>query len=86
MHASVITSKGQTTIPREVRDALGVEPGDRIVYEVVGDCVRIRSARALVEDLNGILSREGRPAVDLDAAREAFQTYMALRAHGSGDE
>lgn len=29
-----ITAKGQTTVPREVREALGVAPGDLIAWEV----------------------------------------------------
>jgi AbrB family looped-hinge helix DNA binding protein len=29
-----VTSKGQTTIPKEVRKALGLKPGDLILWEV----------------------------------------------------
>lgn len=32
-----VTVKGQTTIPREVRAALHVVPGDLIAWEVLGD-------------------------------------------------
>ena len=28
-----VTTKGQVTIPKEIRDALGIEPGDEIVFE-----------------------------------------------------
>jgi antitoxin PrlF len=28
-----ITSKGQVTIPKEIRDELGIEPGDEIAFE-----------------------------------------------------
>lgn len=42
--ASKISSKGQVTIPKKVRDALGAKPGDMICYEVEGDVVRIRRA------------------------------------------
>ena len=34
MIISKLTSKAQTTIPRAVRAALGVEPGDEIVYAI----------------------------------------------------
>ena len=40
-----ITSKGQITVPREVRHALGVKPGDKIVFERDGDEVRVRPVR-----------------------------------------
>lgn len=32
-----ITAKGQTTVPKEVRTALGLSPGDLIVWEVDAD-------------------------------------------------
>jgi len=34
---SKITSKGQTTVPREVRAALNSEPGDLIAWDVEAD-------------------------------------------------
>lgn len=44
---SRITSKGQTTIPREVREKLSLRPGDVIVYEIEDDGVRLRKQRPL---------------------------------------
>lgn len=32
MEQSTITSKGQTTIPVEIRQKLGLKPGDRLLY------------------------------------------------------
>lgn len=32
-----ITAKGQTTIPRDVRDALHIGPGDLIAWEIAAD-------------------------------------------------
>jgi antitoxin PrlF len=42
-----LTSKGQTTIPREVRDKLALSPGDVIVFEIEGDAVRLRKVEPL---------------------------------------
>ena len=39
---SKLTAKAQTTIPREVRERLGLTPGDSLVYEVEGETVRLR--------------------------------------------
>ena len=45
MIISRITTKAQTTIPREVREALSVSPGDALTYEILDDKVVIRKAR-----------------------------------------
>jgi AbrB family looped-hinge helix DNA binding protein len=41
-----ITSKGQVTIPIEIREKLGLLPNSEVEFEVVGNTVRIRKARA----------------------------------------
>jgi AbrB family looped-hinge helix DNA binding protein len=39
-----LTSKGQVTIPIEIREALGLLPGTQVEFDVVGNSVRIRKA------------------------------------------
>ena len=39
-----LTTKGQVTIPLQIRQALGLLPGTRVVFDVVGNDVRIRKA------------------------------------------
>jgi AbrB family looped-hinge helix DNA binding protein len=39
-----VTSKGQITIPLEIRRALGVAPGDRLVFENDGGNIHVRAA------------------------------------------
>ena len=34
---SRITSKGQVTIPKHIRQVLGVKPGDRVAFELLPD-------------------------------------------------
>jgi len=41
MLMSRLSSKGQVTIPKEVRTALGLEPGDRVGYEMEDGAVRL---------------------------------------------
>ncbi len=40
-----ITSKGQITIPREIRRAMGVQPGDRVLFEDEKEGIRVRPIR-----------------------------------------
>lgn len=46
MIVSRITSKAQTTIPRAVRAALGLQQGDEVRYEIDGDRVILTRAEA----------------------------------------
>lgn len=41
-----ITSKGQVTVPRDIRRTLGVRPGDRLLFESDSAGVRVRPVRA----------------------------------------
>ena len=40
-----LTSKGQVTIPQEIREALGLLPHSEVEFELDGDSVRLRKAR-----------------------------------------
>lgn len=53
-----MSSKHQIVVPKEARDALGLEPGDRLVVTVRGDGVieMEPEPRDLVEELGGILA------------------------------
>jgi antitoxin PrlF len=43
---ATITSKGQITVPREVRRVLGVRSGDKLLFETDGKGIRIRPIRS----------------------------------------
>lgn len=64
MLESGITSKGQTTLPKAVREALGAGPGDRVRYIILDGEVRIRAVRP-IQRLFGVLAYDG-PPVTLD--------------------
>ena len=45
MIVSKLTSKAQTTIPQPVRSALRLEPGDKLLYEIIDRQVILTKAR-----------------------------------------
>ena len=61
MQESTITLKGQTTLPKDVRQALDLHPGDRVRYLILdGGEVRIARARpvtGLAGGLRGLVRR-----------------------------
>ncbi len=51
---ATVTSKGQLTIPKSVRDALGIDQGDRVVFRVEDGCVLLAKTVDLL-DLAGTI-------------------------------
>jgi len=65
MQESTVTVKGQTTLPRDVRRALGLASGDKVRYVILDGEVRLLKSRP-VNELAGFLARSGRKPVSLD--------------------
>ena len=59
MPSSTLTSKGQITIPKEVREALGIQAGDRVAFVVRDDVVELRPETVDLRTLYGVLKRRG---------------------------
>jgi antitoxin PrlF len=62
MPEATLTSKGQITIPREIRKRLRLEAGDKLAFEIVGDGdeVLLRPAQPSPPSLAGRLSHLAR--------------------------
>ncbi|OGA35319.1 MAG: AbrB family transcriptional regulator [Betaproteobacteria bacterium RIFCSPLOWO2_12_FULL_64_23] len=61
---ATLRSKGQTTIPKEIRDNLGMKPGDRMTFTLMPDAtVVMRVKNKSVNKLAGILKKKGRKSV-----------------------
>ncbi|MBD3197282.1 MAG: AbrB/MazE/SpoVT family DNA-binding domain-containing protein [Candidatus Lokiarchaeota archaeon] len=41
---SIISEKGQVTIPKEIRDKLGIMHGDRLIFDLEGDKIIIKKS------------------------------------------
>jgi antitoxin PrlF len=78
MAHSTVTSKGQTTIPGEVRQALRIKPGDRLEYELHGDGATIR-VHAGSKALAGALASPRGRDLSFKQIREAAAGAAAAR-------
>jgi antitoxin PrlF len=79
MSISTITSKGQTTIPKDVRDRLNWRAGDRIEFIIRDDTVVIHAASRDVRDLKGFLPKP-KKAVTLEQMDAAIRKRAARGA------
>ena len=74
MSIATITSKGQTTIPKEIRELLNLRPGDRINFMIEADGrVYIEPLSVKVEELSGILHNPGRIPVSIEQMNAAIE-------------
>jgi AbrB family looped-hinge helix DNA binding protein len=73
---TVITRKGQVTIPAEYRQALGLREGDRMVVTLDGDTVRLVRTGSVAARTAGILAGRG-PVLSATALRKAAEEAIA---------
>ena len=72
MLESTVTTKGQTTLPKDVRNALGIKPGDRVRFVILNEEVRLIKALPVVE-LEAMLERPGKAALSLEDMQAAIE-------------
>ncbi len=64
---ATLTSKGQTTIPKEIRESLGMKAGDRMTFTLMPDrTVVMRIKNKSITQLAGLLHKKGRKTVSLE--------------------
>jgi AbrB family looped-hinge helix DNA binding protein len=73
-----LSSKGQVTLPKDLRDAMGLKAGDELVYTLVGDNFLVTPKSIDFNDLAGFLGTPPNGAATLDEIDETV-----LRAGGS---
>ncbi len=79
MPSTTVTSKGQVTIPKAVRDELGLRAGDRVAFRVLEDgTVVVEPETVELLDLKGILKpkRKGITIAEMD---EVIRTAAGKR-------
>ena len=78
MPTATLTSKGQITLPKAVRDALGLTKGSKLKIELDGSRIIIR------KDVDDALSRL-RGRFKLDGFANTDEAMRAIRGHAPGD-
>ncbi len=86
MIQSRITAKGQTTVPKAVREVLGLQPGDKVAYLISDGEVRMRALQP-ISSLRGIVEYDG-PAITLEKMDEAIAqgAIASAGSHGALDD
>lgn len=78
MATATMTTKGQITIPKEIRDELGLAAGAKVLFVRVGPRdVRLVARTAEVADLIGVLARPGLPSFSNEELNEQIAEAAA---------
>lgn len=81
--SSTITSKGQVTIPIEIRRLLGLSTHDRVAFVVEGEKVELKRPTGVVARTAGALKGD-EPPLSAEKLREAAEIAIAEEAVGQG--
>lgn len=73
---TVVTRKGQVTVPAEIRRALGIREGDRVAFVMEHDQVRLVAKGSVVERTAGALGSH-EPPLTAEELREAAEWAIA---------
>ncbi|MBE0429353.1 MAG: AbrB/MazE/SpoVT family DNA-binding domain-containing protein [Thermoleophilia bacterium] len=73
---STLTSKGQTTIPNEIRKKMDLKPGDGLVYSIEGERIVIRPVKGTLLDAYASVKPKRRPE-DFPALRRQTRKKRA---------
>ena len=83
MSESVITRKGQVTIPKEIRDHLKATEGEKVRFLVRGEDVVLKVVRGNILDLKGSVKPRKRPE-DFDAVRRSVKRAVSGKIGRNG--
>jgi len=77
-YVSSLTSKGQVTIPAEIRKALGLKAKDKVAFRLKNGTVQLEPQGSVVMQRYGI-AKLTRPLGDLKKARREMEEEVADR-------
>jgi AbrB family looped-hinge helix DNA binding protein len=85
MYATV-SSKGQVTLPKAIRDQLNLIEGTRLDLEVEDGILRVRPVSRTALDILGALRRPGQKTVSAEEMTRAIEAAAVTRYRGALEE
>lgn len=82
MVSSKVGRRGQTTIPKQIREQIGLQQGDRIAFQRRGDEILLIPLKKTLKDLRGSVPVDG--PQDFESIRAQVRGERARRS-GAGD-
>jgi len=85
MPISVLTSKGQMTIPKEVRKALNLRPSEKVIIVVEGNQAIIKPLKGNLLDIGGSIKIPGKDKpIDFKKVREEVKKRISKKIATKG--
>jgi AbrB family looped-hinge helix DNA binding protein len=83
MPVAVLTSKGQMTIPKEIRKALDLKPSEKVIIVVEGDHAVIKPLRGSILDIGGSIGiPDKEKPINFQRVRKEIEKRVAKKAVG----
>ena len=80
MSISTLTSKGQITVPKDVREVLHLRPSDKVLITIENDHAVLRPIHGNILDIGGSIKLPpGEKPIDFKKVREKTRKVVALK-------
>lgn len=77
---ATVTDKGQVTVPKEIRDKVGIVPGSKLDFEFLDDgTLRVRVLARGAGNLFGLVQRPGAVPLNIEAMDEGIAEAVDSR-------
>lgn len=81
---ATLTSKGQVTLPKEIRDRLGLDAGSTLDFQLLADgTISVRAVTADARRIRGLLKSPHAQPLTVDQMDEGIARHLRAR-HGRG--
>jgi AbrB family looped-hinge helix DNA binding protein len=78
MSVGTLTSKGQTTIPKDIREKMNMKPGAKLYWTYVNGHAELRVKGGRLSDIAGLLHDPNRKAATIEEMNEAIADAAAV--------